>query len=112
MMLYVILLTVVMLAFLDRATRLAKVDYLKAETRFNLFALRDELRNAAIEGQVQRNNWFDYMDTTLTAAIERLDAFTFLGWLALAFRHREDTSLLQAQENLDRALNSPSNEKM
>lgn len=98
-----------MLVLLDRALRIGRQETLLCETRFKLFALRDELRMAAIEEAIPQNRWFEYLDTTLTKAIDKLPRFTAWEALALYVNHRHDLSISEAVRCLDEALEQSEN---
>jgi hypothetical protein len=101
-----------MLALLDRATRYGRLEILKVQTRFNLFALRDELRSKLIKGEIPNNNWFEYMDTTLTKSIDRLNSFTVWQAAVLAVHNEKDASVRKARQNLEEALEKPENKEI
>jgi hypothetical protein len=111
-MLYLILSTLIMVALLDRALRGGRNRLLKLDLEFQLFALRDELRNSASAGEIPYNNWFDYMDTTLTRAIGFIDKFN--PWLAVGLvrLYKNDLSLRVAYEQLRQALRQPENRRI
>lgn len=111
-MLYLILTTFIMLALLDRTMRGGRVRLLRLDLEFKLFALRDELRNHLIREEIPYSNWFDYMDTTLTRTIGRMDKVN--PWLAVGLLciHRNDTELFCAYEKLRDALRHPENRKI
>jgi hypothetical protein len=103
-MLYLMLSSLIMLALLDRALRGSRVRLMKLDLEFELFALRDELRNAMLAGQIAQRNWFDYMDTTLTRTIDQIDNIN--PWLAVGYfwSHRDDPYLQRANEELKAGL--------
>lgn len=111
-MLVVLLSTLIMLALLDRATRYGRLELLKLQTRFKLFALRDELRRKLISGEIPNSNWFAYMDTTLTKSIDRLNDFTIWEAAALAASVDGDPSVQKAHKNLQQALKRPENREI
>jgi len=94
-MLYLMLIGIVMLASLDRAVRNGRLRVLKLETKYKFFALRDELRNAAIAGEIPDNNWLEYMDTTLTITIERLDTVSLWAALVMMFRYKKEEAIIR-----------------
>jgi hypothetical protein len=111
-MLYLLLIGIVMLALLDRTVRNGRLRVLKLETKYKLFALRDELRRAAMRGEIPDNNWLEYMDTTLTMTIERLDAVSLWAVLVMMFRHRKDEPLfLDLQTKMKAAFALEENKK-
>src|ERR1700737_4672493 len=99
-MLYLILTTLILLALLDRALRGGRIRLLKLDVEFQLFELRDELRNEGIREEIPYHNWFDYMDTTLTRTIGAIDKVN--PWLAVGFIriHRKDADLFCAYEEM------------
>lgn len=111
-MLYIILSSLILLALLDLIVRGGRVRLLKLDIKFQLFALRDELRNAAIAGEVPYNNLFDYMDTTLTRTIESLDDVN--PWYAVGYlwHHKNDPTFRQAQGKLKEAFRRSENKNI
>jgi hypothetical protein len=101
-----------MLALLDRAIRGGRIRLLKLDLEFKLFALRDQLRMDAIKEESPYNNWFEYMDTTLTRTIGRFG--TINPWHAVGFMltHRKDSDLFLAYEQMRKALRKPENRKI
>jgi hypothetical protein len=93
-----------MLALIDRALRVGRLEQLMLEARFGFFALRDELRLAAIDGEVPHNRWFDYLDTSITKAIDALPHINAWEALALLYNHSDDESIIRAQQELYEAL--------
>lgn len=94
---------VIMLAFLDRAMRLERIATAQLKAKFELYAIRDDLRRAERHGVVPGERWFNYMDTTLTkcaASIERLTV-----WHALAYLRVSDFPAIQeAERNREAAM--------
>src|SRR5437660_9636890 len=111
-MLYLILSSLIMLALLDRALRGGRIRLLKLDLEFKLFALRDELRNAAIIEEIPYNSLFDYMDTTLTRTIGTIDKVN--PWLAVGLIciHRNNPTLYVAYRQLKEALSQTRNHKI
>jgi hypothetical protein len=108
-MLYVLASMLIMLALLDKVTRMDRLESLRLDTRFKLFALRDELRCAAINGDVPQNRWFEYLDTSITKMIDVLPHINFWEALALLYSHGGDKSILAAQAELSKALSQEEN---
>ena len=78
--------------------------------QFRLYALRDGLREAAICGQVNPNNWvYQYLDSSVAKTITYLDRLTI--WVVLlTFRRAGAEAQLQAaHQHLMRALEKPAN---
>ena len=99
-MLIAVLGLVIMLALLDRSTRIAKLELLKFETKMRLFSLRDQLRMAAINQEVPCNSVFEYLDTTITASMNSLNEINLWGGLALLYTYGKDQSLLETERRL------------
>lgn len=111
-MLYFLVSMLVMLALLDRALRIERLETLRLETRFSLFKVRDELRLATIEGKAPQNKWFEYLDTSITKAIDLLPHINAWEALALMFTYANDTSVLGAEMELHEALEQPENREL
>lgn len=111
-MLFLILTVSIMLALLDRSLRTGRLDLLKLRLRFDLFALRDELRAAAITGEAPLNQWFEYLDTTLTKSIDNIESLNLWEAMALLIAHGRDASIQRAYDRLLAALRQPENRKL
>jgi hypothetical protein len=102
-----------MLALLDRTWRGGRVRLLELNFEFQLYALRDELRESAVAGDIEYNNWFDYMDTTITRTIERVDNVN--PWIAVGYlwlNKNNQEALMLASKELRTVLSSPENKKL
>ncbi len=109
-MLYFLISMLIMLALLDRSLRIARLESLRLDVRFKLFALRDELRSAAVSGDVPKNRWFDYLDTSITKSIDVLPHLNVWEALALMYSYANDESVLDAQLELGKALEQEENQ--
>jgi hypothetical protein len=87
---------VIMLAFLDRAMRLERIATVQLKAKFELYAIRDDLRRAERQRVVPGGRWFSYMDTTLTKAAASIERLTV--WHALAYLRVSDFSMMQEAE--------------
>lgn len=96
MMLIAIISGIVMLSLLDRAARSDKIALAQMKARFDLFAIRDELRRRGRSGAVEENRWFSYMDTTLTRAIMSVEYLTV--WHAVSYLHAIDPARFEAAD--------------
>lgn len=108
-MLYFLASMLIMLALLDRALRIGRLESLRLETRFRLFALRDELRRGGFSGAAPQNKWFEYLDTTITKAIDVLPHINAWEALALLAAYAKDKSVWAAHIELSEALEQPEN---
>lgn len=60
---------------------------LEVEYAFKLYALRDKLRNYAIDGKINHKNWiFSYLDTSISKSVSVLSAMNLV--IILFFRKR------------------------
>lgn len=73
----------IMLALLDRALRLGRITTAQMVAKFELCAIRDDLRRLERTGEVSPDTWFGYLDTTLTLSAVSITRFTI--WHALAY---------------------------
>lgn len=97
------------LIFLDRLRRM-RVDTIVRQHQFTLYALRDELREAAMRGEVDPKNWvFQYLDSSIVKTISYLKNINLWRLLFVALTYRRDHRFLIAREHLQRALDKPSN---
>jgi hypothetical protein len=108
-MLFVILSSFVTLVLIDRVVRIGNLRLAKDQARYELFALRDELRKAAITGRAPMNRWFDYMDSTLTRSIDKIYQVSLLDLMVFAALYRENRKIEEAVANRRRAFELPEN---
>jgi hypothetical protein len=99
----------IMLAFLDRAARIGRLDLEDTKLRFGLFAVRDELRRSLIRGGVKYNRWFKYLDTTITRNLHNVrDINPALATVAL-IQFRKNAVIDSAYHEREAALKLPEN---
>jgi hypothetical protein len=108
-MFYYLISMVALVGFLDHAGRRSRIELQLSQTRFKLYELRDKLRNTAIQGEIEQDNWFDYFDTTLTKMIDILPKLTVLQIILLIYHYRNDEGIRRSTQNLDEFLNAPAN---
>lgn len=82
-MLIPILSALIMLALLDKALRLERLEFAQLDAKLKFFAIRDDLRRLERRGEVDHDRWFAYMDTTLTRSITAIEILNV--WHAFAF---------------------------
>jgi hypothetical protein len=82
-MLVAVIASLAMIAVIERYTRGSHLELAQLRTRYRLFALRDRLRREAFAGAIPCDDWFKYMDTTLTRTIDSLSDVNV--WKALAY---------------------------
>lgn len=102
-----------MVAMLDRATRIGRIDLLILRARRELYSLRNQLRWEGINSQVNMNSWvFDYLDTSLTRTAHSLPAFTVYAHLGNMIASRsEKTDRQQSYALLRKELARPENKR-
>lgn len=70
--------------------------------RFSLFALRDELRMAAIKGDIDEESWvFDHFDKTLSILISEAKYINILYLIILDLSHSNSTEMIELVKKLD-----------
>ena len=111
-MLYVLISVLIMAALLDRSLRRGRVEVLLLEMRFRLFALRDELRLGVIEGTMPNNNWFEYLDTSITKTIDLLPTITIWEAVCLVWRYKDREEIQSAQHALIQAFAEETNKPL
>lgn len=111
-MLIFLISTLILLALLDKALRVGRLETVLLKTRFKLFALRDELRETAIKGETEENQWFEYLDTTITKAIDELASVSLWEAFVLILMNRHNKTIAEAQIKLFEALAQEENQKL
>ncbi len=111
-MLFFILGIFAMLVLFDRATRQGRLELLRAETSYKLFALRDELRQSVISDNPPDDNWFDCLDTTITRNIHGLKTLTIWELAGLIYKHHGDAQIDRAYGMMTRELSKPANKEL
>ncbi len=97
------------LILLDRLRRI-RVDTIVRQHQFDLYALRDELREAVLHGEIDPKNWvFQYLDSSIVKTISYLKNINLWRLLFVALTYRRDQRFLIAREHLQRELDKPSN---
>ena len=92
-----------MLALLDRSWRLSRIETAKLEAEYKIYALRDKLRMAAIEGELPFDKWFRFMDTSFSRMILRLDCVNLWEALAIYWSHKGDRQIDAAWQDFMKA---------
>lgn len=111
-MLYVWILLILALFYCDRLRRL-NVDNKTLKCRYKLYALRDSLRYRVITGEIKSNYWvFEYLDSSITKTISKLDDVTAWHGVFLYLAHRKDPDFDRAKTYLDRELEKPENRSL
>lgn len=97
------------LIFLDRLRRM-RVDTIVRKHQFALYALRDDLREAALQGKIDPKNWvFQYLDSSIVKTINYLKNINLWRLLFVAATYHRNRRFLAAREHLQHELEKPSN---
>src|SRR5262245_47947514 len=97
------------ISLLERSRRLA-IDTDVQEHAFELYALRDGLRELAIEEKVKPTNWvFAYLDSSIAKTIGMLPRMNLLVFIGIAAISRRDEDVSLASDHLKRELEKPTN---
>jgi hypothetical protein len=108
-MLYEILLGLAILYALDRLHSLRREGQI-LDYRYQLYEIRDHIREAAMKGEVDCRNWvFMYLDSSLVKTIDALPRISLWQTLVTYIAHRKDEHLKEAARHLERELNKPAN---
>ncbi len=109
-MLYLILSILLLVFLFDRLHSLRIAD--KAlRHQYQLYAVRDGLREAAMTGHVNARNWvFQYLDSSIAKTIDRLPEVSMWQALALWLAYRHNSEIREADKHLRRELEKPENE--
>jgi hypothetical protein len=78
--------------------------------QFELYALRDKLREAAINQEVNSRNWvFEYLDSSIAKTIDVLERITIWRIVFTPVVLRKQEKILRARMHLQRELSKPKN---
>jgi hypothetical protein len=93
----------IMLALFDRALRHGRIATAQLTAKFELCAIRDDLRRLERKGEVCPDAWFGYLDTTLTLSAVSIKRLTI--WHALVYMSVADMRRIEeASEERERAM--------
>lgn len=96
-------------ALLDRVHRGIGEDRVERH-RFHLYAIRDELREAAMRGDERPSNWvFEYLDSSIAKTIGVLPTLSIWSLLFVVLSRHDDQRVRRAVQHLERELEKPSN---
>ncbi len=105
-----IALAFLLILFLETVRRERK-EAVVLEFKFRLFALRDELREHAIENPEVARKWvFQYLDSTIAKSIKLLPRISVWYLLGLWLTHKNDPSLDRMRGHLEQELLKPENQ--
>jgi len=88
-------------------------EVLAVEYKYRFFALRDELREYAMENPEVARNWvFQYLDSTMAKTIKALPTISIWYILGLWLTHRNDNRIERARKSLEREYLKSKNQKI
>jgi hypothetical protein len=90
---------IVMLYMLDRL-RLESHAIDKMESSYAMFGVRDMLRAQARSGVIRYDDWFTYMDTTISRTIAEIDQVTVWHGLGYMLVYQKDDRVNRARTRL------------
>jgi hypothetical protein len=109
-LLYLVLSFLLVAHLLDRVHSLRLSDK-AARHQYQLYEIRDHLREAAIHGDVDPRHWvFQYLDSSIAKTIDRLPKISLWQGLALWWVYRNNTAVMTAHDQLEQDLAKPGNE--
>lgn len=74
------------------------------EYRYHLYALRDQLREKAINKSIEPNNIFYYVDHSISKTIHKLNHYSIIHLYIHWFLYRNDKKLSKFREKIDQEL--------
>lgn len=102
-----------LLALYVESVRRQRIEVLALEYRYRFFALRDELREYAMENPETARNWvFQYLDSTIAKTIGTLSALSLWYVIGLWLTHKEDSRMDRARRALEREYTKTKNQKL
>ncbi|MCJ7633352.1 hypothetical protein MUP77_13315 [Candidatus Bathyarchaeota archaeon] len=106
-MLIIILATFVLLFLLDSALKM-ETKTIEVLYRFRLYALRDKLREEAMQRVIDPADWvFDFLDSSIAKSISIISQFSLYKLLVVYFVHKNDPRFESARKHLEVELNKP-----
>lgn len=105
----IILVIFLWLLFFEHVRRL-RLKSLCEDYGYQLYALRDELRDLAIESRVQTSHWlYAYLDDTIGRAADALPHMSVARSIVLYLQYKDDEKLKRSYESLTNTLEKPEN---
>jgi hypothetical protein len=106
-MLFIIITFLFLVHFLEKSYR-GRIETNTLQYQYCLYALRDELREYVIKGEVNKDDWvFDYLDSSITKTISYLQSISIYKICVVYLIYRGDAKFRQARKHLERELNKP-----
>jgi hypothetical protein len=101
-----------LLIFVLESARRRRNELLVLEYQYKFFALRDELREYAMEDPKIAQNWvFQYLDSTIARTIKVLPRISIWYVIGLWLAYRKDRRLDRAQRHLEQEYRKAKNQK-
>lgn len=107
-----LILAAFLVILLLEAARRQRKEALVVEYQYRLFALRDQIREQAMEDPRLAQKWvFQYFDSTIARSIRLLPELSIWHLLALMIAHRNDASLERSWKALNEEMAKKGNER-
>jgi hypothetical protein len=75
---------------------------IELEYRYKFFALRDKLRELAIEGKIKKQNWeFNYLDSSLCKTVNQLSNINLIDAFYIHLKHKNDPKKEKFKQHLN-----------
>jgi len=106
---------ILLVAFVIHRLLMIKNETLVLRHQFRFYTLRDNLRELAMTGKVQGNNWvFQYLDSSIVKSIAVLRSLSVWRVILMMLFHRrnDDGSFAACQQQLRKELAKPENEPL
>jgi hypothetical protein len=108
-----VILVAFVLALTLESVRRQRKEIRVQEHQYRLFALRDKLRDYAIEDHRVAQNWvFQYLDSTIAKSIKLMPQFSIWFILGVVVTHRKDTGLDRLRKHLEKEYEKPRSQKL
>jgi len=107
----IVVVAFLLLLFLESVRR-ERNEILVLQYKYRFFAIRDELRQYAIDNPEVAQNWvFQYLDSTIAKTIKALPRINIWYLLGLWLTHRKDSRIERARRALEREYIKTKNQK-
>jgi len=104
----IIFITFLLFLFLLEKTYKAHIETTILTYKYRFYALRDELRENVMNGNVKMSDWvFDYLDSSIAKTIGYLNEISLYKLAIIYLIHRHDPKLERAIKHLERELDKP-----
>src|SRR5436189_157663 len=90
-----------------------RLEAIVLEHQFRFYALRDDLRESVVRGEIRKDNWvFQYLDSTIAKLISQLSTMSVWRVLSMMLFYHKSERTKVALEHLHREMQKPGNEPL